>query len=421
MQAGARRLRWDLGGALLAGVASTWVAVRAHERSTRESQRFRQRWEGVSRASYDVVWELSPDWKLTFVNAAAERVFRVPPDELIGIDVVELVHPDDRGRAAAILRGCVRDRTGWSGVRIRVVRADGDSTWIETNGVAHVGNDGELVGFTATTHELPENDATRTANEITHDTVSSVLDRQAFSTVLQPIFSLFTGCPTGAEALTRFSDEPIRSPDRWFADAHEVGLGVELELAALRAALRYGAERLPADFYLSLNVSPATLVSDELLALLSVAPVPAHRIVLELTEHVSINDYGVLREPLSRLAGMGVRLAVDDAGAGFASFRHILRTRPAFIKIDQAITRHIDADAAQRALAAAVVVFALELGATVVAEGVETPEELDVLISLGIDAAQGFLLARPGVAPINWPNRHPAIHPASPVPGSPTR
>jgi EAL domain-containing protein (putative c-di-GMP-specific phosphodiesterase class I) len=187
-------------------------------------------------------------------------------------------------------------------------------------------------------------------------------------------------------------------PDRWFADAHEVDLGQQLELLAIDSALA-AATTLPESIYLSLNVSPATLASGGVTAAIERAGVTPARIVLELTEHVSIEDYGALISVLQVLRRVGVRLAVDDAGAGFASFRHILRLRPDIIKLDQSITHGIDTNAAQRALGAALVMFAVDVGSIeVIAEGVETDGELSTISTLGIDAVQGYYLAKPASA-----------------------
>jgi EAL domain-containing protein (putative c-di-GMP-specific phosphodiesterase class I) len=172
-----------------------------------------------------------------------------------------------------------------------------------------------------------------------------------------------------------------------------VGRGIELELHAVKTALAQ-LEDLRFDAYMSVNASPVTAIAPELAMIL--APMPGNRIVLELTEHTRVGDYEELIEALARVRTEGVRVAADDTGAGYSGLQHLLRLSPNVIKLDIALTRHIHADPARRALASALVTFADEIGAALVAEGVESVEELRSLRALGIPAAQGFRLGRPG-------------------------
>jgi EAL domain-containing protein (putative c-di-GMP-specific phosphodiesterase class I) len=222
--------------------------------------------------------------------------------------------------------------------------------------------------------------------------IQEMLGAQAYHMVFQPIFPLDGRQAAGFEALTRFAGEPRRSPDVWFAEAARVGLAEALELAVIGKAL---AElgRLPPPAYLSLNVSPGHILSGAVLHLLD--RVPLDRIVLEVTEHVPVDDYLQFAAGLDPLRRLGLRLAVDDAGAGFASFRHVLQLRPDLIKLDIGLTRDIDSDPTRRALASALVRFAAETGSRIVAEGVETQAELETLRALGVHYAQGYLLGRP--------------------------
>lgn len=219
----------------------------------------------------------------------------------------------------------------------------------------------------------------------------------AIDMVLQPVGDLRTGRVAGAEALARFRLVPSRTPDLWFAEAWESGFGVELECAAIRTALRHLAT-MPPSTYLALNVSPTTLIDPLLEEVL--ADAPAERIVLELTEHARVDDYEPLGQAVKKARARGARLAVDDAGAGFASFQHILQLRPDFIKLDRMLTRGIDSDPAKHALASALVAFASKLGAQICAEGIETPSELATLQELGVPFGQGYLLGRPGPGPL---------------------
>jgi EAL domain-containing protein (putative c-di-GMP-specific phosphodiesterase class I) len=223
--------------------------------------------------------------------------------------------------------------------------------------------------------------------------IEHVIADAGFEVVLQPIWEFGSARPRGFEALSRFSALPSRTPDLWFQEAAEVGLGVSLEMATLTEALAT-LRVLPADIYLSVNASPATILSGELPA--AFAGYPLQRIVLEVTEHSLIDDYAQIGAALAPLRARGMKLAVDDAGAGYASFRHILRLAPDMIKLDMALTRSVDTDLSRRALVSAMVLFARETGSQVVAEGVETEAEWLTLHGLGIQRGQGFLLGHPG-------------------------
>lgn len=225
-----------------------------------------------------------------------------------------------------------------------------------------------------------------------HARISDVLNRSAFECVYQPIVSLTSEAPRGFEALCRFTGEPYRSPDKWFADAHEAGLGEALELAVIKHAIK-ALDRLPAETYLSLNASPATIISGLLDPLASVEQGP--RLVLEITEHASVPDYEALSMALEPLRKKGVRLAIDDAGAGYSSLHHILALRPDKIKLDMSLTRTVDVDAARRALTTALVFFSRETDCVIIAEGIETESELETLRLLGVPYGQGYLMGKP--------------------------
>lgn len=225
-----------------------------------------------------------------------------------------------------------------------------------------------------------------------HERIRRVLDEAQFHMVYQPIIHVGMSKLVGHEALTRFTAPPLRPPDQWFNEAAEVGLQVELELAVIRRALA-DFDRFPDGTYLSFNVSPQTILDGSVLDML--AGYPLDRLMLEVTEHASIEDYSVIAEKLATLRQRGLRLAVDDAGAGYASFRHILKLKPDVIKLDASLVGAIDKDGGIRALAAALIRFAEETGSKVVAEGVETEQELQVLRQLNVNKAQGYLLGRP--------------------------
>lgn len=210
--------------------------------------------------------------------------------------------------------------------------------------------------------------------------------------VVQPIRALADRSLTGVECLARFASEPQRSPDLWFAEAQAVAYGTELELLAARKALAICAD-LPAPLSVSVNISPDTLVNGPVAEAL--AGFDPHRIIVEMTEHVPVGDYRPIMDALAPLRRRGIRIAIDDAGAGYSSLRHILSMQPDLIKLDISLTRNVDRDPVRNALAAALAEFARRAQTTLVAEGIETDAEFETLRQLGFHKGQGYLLGRP--------------------------
>jgi EAL domain-containing protein (putative c-di-GMP-specific phosphodiesterase class I) len=223
------------------------------------------------------------------------------------------------------------------------------------------------------------------------DRVQRLLDDRDITMAFQPIVDLLTSRVVGVEALARFSVQPQRRPDEWFAEAAGVELGTDLELLAVSVAIGH-LDQLPDDTYLSINVSPQTALDPRLT---EAAGPCAERIVLELTEHAPVDQYDHLLEALVELRSAGMRIAVDDAGSGYASLQHILQLAPDIIKLDIELIRGINADAARQSLAAALVLFGDKIDATITAEGIETDDELHTLQRLQVRYGQGYLLGRP--------------------------
>ena len=221
--------------------------------------------------------------------------------------------------------------------------------------------------------------------------INAVIAAETLTILHQPIHELGSGRPVGVECLARFADAATRGPDCWFAEAGAVGLGEELELLAVRAALRT-LPHVPPHCYLAVNVSPETVIGGALHAL--VAGASPERLVIEVTEHNAVSDYAALSARLQPLRAHA-RIAIDDVGSGYAGLRHIVDLRPDILKLDMSLTRHVDTDPARRALAHALVSFAREIGSTLVAEGIETEAERAVLARLGVPLAQGYLFSRP--------------------------
>ncbi len=211
--------------------------------------------------------------------------------------------------------------------------------------------------------------------------------------LLQPIVDLASGYRIGAEALSRFPKEWGQAPDEVFAEAHQVGLGDSLEMLALERA----AEHLDTVAgYVAMNLSPSTLMTTRCVLLLS--GLRLDRIILELSERDRISDYTALDNALAPLRARGMRLAIDDVGAGFASLRHIVLTGPDVIKLDRTIVHGVATDAELKQVVGSLVDFAHGCSATVVAEGIETADDAGTLAALGVDHGQGWHFGRPGPA-----------------------
>lgn len=226
----------------------------------------------------------------------------------------------------------------------------------------------------------------------TSDRVASVIATGSMRTACQPIVAFDSGRVVGVEALARFPSPPEQPPDRWFAEAHAAGIGVDLEIDAVRSALKL-LDHLPEDMYLAINAGPDAVRRIDDLGLLNGV---GQRLVVELTEHIEVDDYDALCSSIDRLREIGARIAIDDTGSGISTFAHILRLAPDVIKLDRVLTMGIDTDPVRRALAGALMTFAAETGATVIAEGIETAAELDTVQRLDIRYGQGFYLGRPG-------------------------
>lgn len=230
--------------------------------------------------------------------------------------------------------------------------------------------------------------------ELLRTDLMDLIDAQGIDIAFQPIIDLHSEACLGVEALGRFP-ERFGAPEQTFSDAESVGLGLELERLTVRQAWKV-LPRLRPQQFLAINLSPS--------ALLEMAGrarernnVPYDKLVIEITEQSIVRSYPELRESLAPLRAQGLRVAIDDAGAGYASLHHIVELRPEFIKVDRSLVQGLADDNARRVAVSAFVLLSLDLGGTVVAEGVETERDLAALRDLGVPAAQGFLLGRPSI------------------------
>jgi EAL domain-containing protein (putative c-di-GMP-specific phosphodiesterase class I) len=235
--------------------------------------------------------------------------------------------------------------------------------------------------------------------------VQAVVGGAGRHAVLQPVIDLTTGRAVAAEGLTRFTapspvgaDQTARSPAHWFDDASRLGLRTALELGAARSVLDLLGDGIPAGVALTVNLGPEALLGPSLATLL--ADRPLDRIVIELTENAPVDDYDQLATVLRPYRDDGLRIAVDDAGAGYASLRHVLDVHPDLLKVDMTLTRGVDGDLARQTLLTALCGFAEATGCQLVAEGVETEQELRAVAACGVPLVQGYYLSRPSTTPV---------------------
>jgi EAL domain-containing protein (putative c-di-GMP-specific phosphodiesterase class I) len=217
---------------------------------------------------------------------------------------------------------------------------------------------------------------------------------------LQPVIGLRTGVVWGLEALARFPGHPQPGPAAWFKSAIRAGWGPALETVALCGALDV-LDGLPPGMTLTVNLSPAALMRPDVTELLLDAT--PNRLLVEITEHEPVHDYPALLRALSELRNAGMRIGIDDFGAGHSSLRHVLMLSPDLVKLDISIIRNVDVDPSRQALVEAMLAFCGRIGADVIAEGVEEPGELVTLLDLGVQYGQGWFLARPAAAEVVLP------------------
>jgi EAL domain-containing protein (putative c-di-GMP-specific phosphodiesterase class I) len=209
--------------------------------------------------------------------------------------------------------------------------------------------------------------------------------------VFQPIVDLTSGRVIGVEALARFRTLASNSPSQCFLNAWSLGLGLDLELAAARAAVS-SVHRFPPEYFVAVNFSVAAIVTPEFQEL--IRPIVS-RVVVEITEHAPVADYATLAATLEPLRRNGLRISIDDVGAGFSSFEHILRLKPDVVKLDSFLTHGVHGDPARASLTKGLVAFTRTLNATLVAEGIESATQAQALLALGITFGQGFYIGMP--------------------------
>jgi EAL domain-containing protein (putative c-di-GMP-specific phosphodiesterase class I) len=253
--------------------------------------------------------------------------------------------------------------------------------------------DGREVRFMSMLGELivDDLDDDRRREQLRAD-IEQLIESKTVDVAYQPIIDLRNGGCLGIEALARFR-EPFVGAAQTLAASAEVGLSFELERLVVRQAWEMIDDLGPGQF-LALNLTPGALLELARRANLR-NDLPLPQLVVEVTEHAAIDSYPMLGAELAPLREQGLRIAVDDAGAGYASLRHVLELRPDFLKLDRSLCHGIADDHARRVAVKGLLLLAVDLGATVVAEGVERSSDLEAIRELGLDAAQGYLLGAP--------------------------
>ncbi len=222
--------------------------------------------------------------------------------------------------------------------------------------------------------------------------VEQVLSDRSLRVAFQPVCNLQSREIIGYEALSRFPRPAHATPRQWFDQASHLGLLLDLELLAVATALELLA-RLPENVFLAVNVSPITAASPAFGELAST--VPPERLVLDIAENDTVDNYHLFTEVIDHLRALGVRIALDDAGAADVSLQHLLGVRPDIVKIDTTVIHGIAEDELRQAVACAYASLAKRAGAISLAEGIETEAELTMLLSLEVETGQGYLLGRP--------------------------
>jgi PAS domain S-box-containing protein len=393
---------------LLAVISIAWVlvvlvvtslVVRSLLAARRQLHHTTEAMTATAESTREWLWEMDMDRRFTYSNAAVTTLLGYEPDEVVGRDAREFLIDDEVPRLRRFFEADPRGLGGWPMAEARWRRRDGAVVVLEGSAAAIHDTRNQVVGYRGSRRKVTDAILSDRGIAAARERVQAVLTTQALDIAFQPIVHLMTRELVGSEALARFRDG--RSPDAWFTDARVAGLSIPLELFAIARAFG-AAAYLPPSSYVSVNASPALILDPGFARLIEQATIARDRIVVEVTEQVAVDDYDVLNAALNGLRSTGVRVAVDDTGAGYASLRHVMQLRPDIVKIDRSLIADIATDAARRSLITSLVLLSLDLGASLTAEGIETLDELRTLALLGLDCGQGYLLGRPSLDKSEW-------------------
>jgi PAS domain S-box-containing protein len=345
--------------------------------------------------SIDMLCLAGVDGYFKVLNQAWSETLGYEDGELLRRPFLDFVHPDDR-QATIDASSAVAGGHKLIHFRNRYRCKNGSYKWLSWSAAPALSDGTIYASARDVTEEIASEQRGKMHFEEQRSRVLAVMAEGGVRPVFQPIVNLRSLDIGGYEALSRFGPGSHNTPEQWFDAADAAGLGPQLELHAIRRAVAH-AYQLPATAFLSLNASPETLLREDFSQL--VGALHGESLVVEVTEHAAVEDYEPLQRAIDRLRRQGVRLAIDDAGAGFASLKHIVRLLPEFIKLDLFLIRNIHEDPVKRAVVAGMLGVASQIGGKVIAEGVETQDELGVLMDLGVEWAQGYHLGRPGPLP----------------------
>ncbi|HVA76132.1 MAG TPA: EAL domain-containing protein [Acidimicrobiales bacterium] len=382
--------------AFLAGVL--WRSRAQIRRLRHRLDRTDTRLADMAATTREWTWEADSRLVISSCGPAVARLLGRAPSEMVGRSMFDFIDDADVPRARSIFAAAVENWTGWDDVALTWLHADGHKVVMIGNAVPVLGTHGGVAGFRGARTVVSSERLTPALVDAARH-IQRIIEGEAVTVALQPVIDLTTHEWIAAEALARFTDGS--SPSTVFPMAEEVGRAADLELLTLSRALD-ALSVLPEGVALSVNASPVCVLDQRFADALAEHRDILSRVILEITEHSAVASYPEIQAVLDPLRRLGLRLAVDDTGAGYASFHHILNLRPDIIKIDRSLIIDIDRDLARRSFITAIMLLALDLGASVTAEGIERPEELDALTTLGVDHAQGYLICRPSTDADEW-------------------
>ena len=394
--------QWLLAVAGLASLAAVVVVSLAIARRLLDARRRlelrAEAQHGAEGMSSEWLWETDLDGRLTYSSEGVQTLLGRNPESVVGTVDLDLLHDAvSRAWGDRMLVERRQTRSGWHDVELTWRHRDGTSVRLQGSGMPVRDAAGEVVGFRGARRLATPRAAAASPDE--RSRLEGFLAAPDLTMALQPLVDLADGRVVGVEALARFQDG--RGPDQWFREAQASGLGRQLDALAFETALALFDE-LPPDVFLSVNAGPELVLDNRFRRALQRSGLPLDRLVIEITEHAAVADYAALNRAIDALREHRIRFAVDDTGAGYASFNHVLQIRPDVVKLDRGLITGVESDPARRSLVTALVLLALELGASVTGEGVETLGQLEALETLGVDHGQGYLLARPTTDRTQW-------------------